>query len=48
MWSVRLALLCYLGRYSEAKEEIEAFKDLDQPDLYYQYNKHNYPDQVGK
>lgn len=47
MWSVRLQLLCHLERYAEVNQEMEAFKDLDQPDLYYQYNKHNYPGLVG-
>lgn len=47
MWCVRLSLLCHLERYDEAKEEMEAFRDLDQPDIYYQYNKHNYPGKIG-
>ncbi|XP_019850352.1 PREDICTED: uncharacterized protein LOC105312226 [Amphimedon queenslandica] len=47
MWCARLSLLCQLERYDEAKQEMEPFKDLDQPDLYYQYNKHNYPGKKG-
>ena len=48
MWYVRLTLLYSLGRYEEVEEEFKAFKELDQPDLYYQYDKRQYPDKVGK
>lgn len=48
MWSVRLSLLCVLGRYREAEEEMHAFGELDYPDLCYQYNRHNYPGKVGR
>jgi tetratricopeptide (TPR) repeat protein len=47
MWWARFSLLCHLDRYNEAYQEMEAFKELDQPDLYYQYNRHNYPGQIG-
>lgn len=47
MWSVRLSLLCVLGRYSDAEEEMQAFGELEFPDLCYQYNRHNYPGRVG-
>ena len=48
MWAVRLSLLAFLGRYGEAMEEMKTFGELDQPDLYYQYNRHNYPNHTGE
>ena len=48
MWSARISLLVHMRRYKEAEEELEPFKEMDNPDLYYQYHFHNYPDKCGK
>ena len=48
MWNVRLSLLYSLSRYDEAEKELRAFKELDQPDLYYQYDKRQYPEAIGE
>ena len=48
MWSARLALLVAMQQYREAEVEMEAFGDLSNPDLYYQYHTHNYPEQSGE
>ena len=41
IWFVRIALLVKLRMFSSAEAELNAFKDFDAPDLYYQY----YPDE---
>ena len=41
MWYIRLFLLVHLKQYSTAEVEAEAFGDLDQPDLYYEYYRQN-------
>ena len=47
MWSARLALLVAMQQYREAEEELSAFGDLMNPDLYYQYHAQNYPGKTG-
>ena len=48
MWAARLALLVAMQQYREAEVEMEAFGDLSNPDLYYQYHTHNYPEKSGE
>ena len=48
MWGARLALLVEMQQYREAEVEMEAFGELVNPDLYYQYHTHNYPDKNGQ
>ena len=48
MWAARLALLVAMQQFREAEVEMEAFGDLVNPDLYYQYHTHNYPDKTGQ
>lgn len=45
---MRLALLVKLGLFQNAEMEFEAFGNLDQPDLYYEYYPHVYPGRRGK
>ncbi|KAG8445594.1 hypothetical protein GDO86_010391 [Hymenochirus boettgeri] len=47
LWFVRLSLLVKLGLFQNAEVEFEPFKDLDQPDLYYEYYPHVYPGRRG-
>ncbi|MEE6476714.1 hypothetical protein FKM82_011190 [Ascaphus truei] len=47
LWFVRLALLVKLGLFQNAEMEFEPFKNLDQPDLYYEYYPHVYPGRRG-
>ncbi|XP_047599719.1 trafficking protein particle complex subunit 12 isoform X3 [Lutra lutra] len=47
LWFVRLALLVKLGLFQNAEMEFEAFGNLDQPDLYYEYYPHLYPGRRG-
>ncbi|KAM4772849.1 trafficking protein particle complex subunit 12 [Rhinophrynus dorsalis] len=47
LWFVRLSLLMKLGLFQNAEMEFEAFKNLDQPDLYYEYYPHVYPGRRG-
>ncbi|XP_022369262.1 trafficking protein particle complex subunit 12 [Enhydra lutris kenyoni] len=47
LWFVRLALLVKLGLFQNAEMEFEAFGNLDQPDLYYEYYPHVYPGRRG-
>ena len=37
-----------MQQYREAEVEMEAFGELVNPDLYYQYHTHNYPDKNGQ
>ena len=48
MWAARAALLIHLRRYKEAELELAAFRELDNPDLYYQYHVHSYPGKTGE
>ena len=47
MWSARIALLMHLELYQEAEREMVAFDELENPDLYYQYHAHSYPNKTG-
>ncbi|CAI8056206.1 Trafficking protein particle complex subunit 12 [Geodia barretti] len=47
MWGARLALLVVMQQFREAEVEMEAFGELVNPDLFYQYHTHNYPDKTG-
>ncbi|XP_018416001.1 PREDICTED: trafficking protein particle complex subunit 12, partial [Nanorana parkeri] len=47
LWFLRLSLLVKLGLFQNAEMEFEAFKNLDQPDLYYEYYPHVYPGRRG-
>uniref|UniRef100_A0A8D2DMU6 Trafficking protein particle complex subunit 12 n=1 Tax=Sciurus vulgaris TaxID=55149 RepID=A0A8D2DMU6_SCIVU len=47
LWFVRLALLVKLGLFQNAEVEFEPFRNLDQPDLYYEYYPHVYPGRRG-
>ena len=47
MWAGRLSLLVQLRRFREAEVEMAAFKDLDGPDLFYQFHRHSYPGKTG-
>ncbi|XP_072554836.1 trafficking protein particle complex subunit 12 [Paramormyrops kingsleyae] len=47
LWFVRLALLTKLGLFQNAELEFEAFGNLDQPDLYYEYYPTAYPGRRG-
>ncbi|KAM4694912.1 trafficking protein particle complex subunit 12 isoform 2-T2 [Discoglossus pictus] len=47
LWFVRLSLLVKLGLFQNAEMEFEPFKNLDQPDLYYEYYPHVYPGRRG-
>lgn len=47
LWFLRLSLLVKLGLFQNAEMEFEAFKKLDQPDLYYEYYPHVYPGRRG-
>ena len=47
MWAARVALLVAMQQYREAELELAAFGELMNPDLYYQYHTHNYPDKTG-
>ena len=48
MWAARAALLVHLRRYKDAELELTAFRELDNPDLYYQYHVHSYPGKTGE
>ena len=37
-----------MRRYKEAELELAAFRELDNPDLYYQYHVHSYPGKTGE
>ncbi|KAE8604976.1 hypothetical protein XENTR_v10014919 [Xenopus tropicalis] len=47
LWFVRLSLLVKLGLFQNAEMEFEPFKNLDQPDLYYEYYPQVYPGRRG-
>ncbi|KAM8952692.1 trafficking protein particle complex subunit 12 [Pelodytes ibericus] len=47
LWFVRLSLLVKLSLFQSAEVELEPFKKLDQPDLYYEYYPHVYPGRRG-
>lgn len=47
LWFLRLSLLVKLGLFQNAEMEIEPFRNLDQPDLYYEYYPHVYPGRRG-
>ncbi|OCT78956.1 uncharacterized protein LOC414531 isoform X2 [Xenopus laevis] len=47
LWFVRLSLLVKLGLFQNAEMEFEPFKNMDQPDLYYEYYPHVYPGRRG-
>lgn len=47
LWFLRLSLLVKLGLFQNAELEFEPFKNLDQPDLYYEYYPHVYPGRRG-
>ncbi|KAM3932580.1 trafficking protein particle complex subunit 12 [Leptodactylus fuscus] len=47
LWFLRLSLLVKLGLFQNAEMEFEPFKNLDQPDLYYEYYPHVYPGRRG-
>ncbi|XP_071999607.1 trafficking protein particle complex subunit 12 isoform X2 [Engystomops pustulosus] len=47
LWFLRLSLLVKLGLFQNAEVEFEPFKNLDQPDLYYEYYPHVYPGRRG-
>lgn len=48
MWSTRMALLTHLRLYKEAELELQAFGEMLNPDLYYQYHTNSYPGMKGK
>ena len=48
MWAARVALLVAMQQYREAEAELSPFGELVNPDLYYQYHSHNYPDKIGQ
>ncbi|CAI8044355.1 Trafficking protein particle complex subunit 12, partial [Geodia barretti] len=43
MWGARLALLVVMQQFREAEVEMEAFGELVNPDLFYQYNTQTTP-----
>ncbi|XP_063771548.1 trafficking protein particle complex subunit 12 isoform X2 [Pseudophryne corroboree] len=47
LWFLRLSLLVKLGLFQNAELEFEPFRNLDQPDLYYEYYPHVYPGRRG-
>lgn len=47
LWFVRLALLTKLNLFQNVEMEFEAFGQLDQPDLYYEYFPTVYPGRRG-
>ena len=47
MWCARISLLMHLGLFQEAERELVAFEELANPDLYYQYHAHSYPNKTG-
>ncbi|XP_031555083.1 trafficking protein particle complex subunit 12-like [Actinia tenebrosa] len=47
VWFCRIALLYKLQMYSTAEAELEAFKNFDQPDLYYEFYPETYPGRKG-
>ncbi|KAM4043574.1 trafficking protein particle complex subunit 12 isoform 1-T2 [Anomaloglossus baeobatrachus] len=47
LWFLRLSLLVKLGLFQNAELEFEPFKNLDQPDLYYEYYPNVYPGRRG-
>ncbi|CAI9733161.1 particle complex subunit 12-like [Octopus vulgaris] len=47
IWFCRIALLLKLRLYTVAHSELQNFKNLDTPDLYYQYYPGNYPGRKG-
>ncbi len=48
MWSARVALLMHLHLFKEAELELQAFGEMLNPDLYYQYHTHQYPGKKGQ
>jgi hypothetical protein len=48
VWCARISLLMHLGLFQEAERELVAFEELANPDLYYQYHAHSYPNKTGK
>lgn len=48
MWSARISLLIQLRLYKEAELELQAFGEMLNPDLYYQYHTNSYPGMKGK
>jgi hypothetical protein len=47
VWCARISLLMHLGLFQEAERELVAFEELANPDLYYQYHAHSYPNKTG-
>jgi len=47
IWFVRIALLVKLRMFSSAEAELNAFKEFDAPDLYYQYYPELYQGKKG-
>ena len=48
LWMYRISALTMLGQVDLAAKELEAFGDLDNPDLYSEYYKHPTPSEQGK
>lgn len=47
LWFCRVALLFKLRLYSVAHSELQGFKNLDTPDVYYEYHPNLYPGRKG-
>ncbi|KAK3089070.1 hypothetical protein FSP39_000547 [Pinctada imbricata] len=47
LWFTRLVLLMKLRLYNVAESELQAFQNLDTPDLYYEFYPHIYPGRKG-
>lgn len=47
MWAARISLLIQLRRFKEAEAEMAAFRDLESPDLFYEFHSHSYPGKTG-
>ncbi len=48
MWSARISLMLFLKLYNEAERELDAFGEMTNPDLYYEYHEKAYPGRKGK
>ena len=48
IWFTRIAVLMKLNQYTLAETECEAFGNMDQPDLYFEYFPDLYPGRKGE